>query len=78
MGLLSGDTSPVAGYLDDFVLIPLGIALVIKLTPSDVIEYCRQEAVQNPPTLTHNKYVAACIIVILWLLGAYGLYAALR
>lgn len=70
------DFVPVLGYLDDLILIPLGIAAVIKLTPSDVIEYCRQEAVKNPPTIKHNNYVAAFVIVVMWLVGVYGLYVA--
>jgi uncharacterized membrane protein YkvA (DUF1232 family) len=72
------DFVPVLGYLDDLILIPLGIAAVIKLTPIDVIEYCRQEAVKNPPTIKHNHYAAAFVIVLIWLVGIYGLYVALK
>ena len=72
------DFVPVIGYLDDLILIPLGIAAVIKLTPSEVLEYCRQEAVKNPPTIKHNNYVAAFVIVVMWLVGIYGLYVALK
>ncbi|MCK7512393.1 MAG: DUF1232 domain-containing protein [Desulfobacterales bacterium] len=38
------DPIPVLGYLDDLILIPLGIALVIKLVPADVLQDCREQA----------------------------------
>ena len=36
------DFIPVLGYLDDLVLIPLGLMLVIRLIPADVLAECRQ------------------------------------
>jgi uncharacterized membrane protein YkvA (DUF1232 family) len=61
------DFIPILGYLDDLVLIPLGVVLVIKLIPSDVLSECRQQAqiamAQNKPT--HRT--AAVIIVSIWI-----------
>ena len=34
------DFVPVLGYLDDLILIPLGIALAIKLIPHSVLTEC--------------------------------------
>ncbi len=31
------DFIPVLGYLDDLVLIPLGVALAIKMIPADIL-----------------------------------------
>ena len=70
------DFVPVLGYLDDVILVPLGIALVIKLMPDDLLENCRQEALQNPPSIRPKNQVAALIIVLLWILSAYGVYLA--
>ena len=36
------DPIPVLGYLDDLVLLPLGIALALKLIPAQVMAECRQ------------------------------------
>ena len=38
------DFVPVLGYLDDLVLIPIGLALAIKLVPHQVMAECRARA----------------------------------
>src|SRR5512144_3435294 len=38
------DFIPVLGYLDDLLLVPLGIALTIRLIPPDVLSECREQA----------------------------------
>ena len=64
------DFLPVLGYLDDLVLVPLGIALALKLIPQEVLDGCREKALaelaQNKPT----NWLVAGIIVALWLLAA--------
>ena len=35
------DFVPVLGYLDDLILIPVGIALAIRLVPDSVLADCR-------------------------------------
>jgi uncharacterized membrane protein YkvA (DUF1232 family) len=38
------DFIPVLGYLDDLIIVPLGVWLVLKLVPGDVMAECRVEA----------------------------------
>jgi uncharacterized membrane protein YkvA (DUF1232 family) len=38
------DFIPVLGYLDEVVILPLGLYLLFSLTPRGVIEECRREA----------------------------------
>ena len=38
------DFVPVLGYLDDLILIPMGIALAIKMVPPSVLTECRARA----------------------------------
>ena len=38
------DPIPILGYVDDLVLVPLGIALAIKLIPPPVLADCRAQA----------------------------------
>lgn len=59
------DFIPVIGYLDDLVLIPLGVALVVKLTPPEIIDAAREKA-----RMTGRKpvsYGAAAVIILTWL-----------
>jgi uncharacterized membrane protein YkvA (DUF1232 family) len=66
------DFIPVIGYLDDLILVPLGIALVIRLIPPDIMAEHRAlaTAAQDRPV----SRTAAAIIVAIWLLaiGATG------
>src|SRR5262249_22468582 len=38
------DFIPVLGYLDDLLLVPLGLALALRLIPAPVVAECRREA----------------------------------
>ncbi len=66
------DFIPVIGYLDDLLLLPLGIALIVKLTPAEVIASAkaRAETVSERPT----SYTAAIVVMLIWLLVAVGVY----
>jgi uncharacterized membrane protein YkvA (DUF1232 family) len=62
------DFIPVLGYLDDLIIVPLGIWLVIELIPEDVMHEYRamaSAAAQRPVSKA-----AAIIIVALWISGA--------
>ena len=61
------DFVPVLGYLDDLVLLPLGIALAMRLVPPAVLVECRAQA---QATLQNGKpvsWVAGAMIVVIWL-----------
>jgi uncharacterized membrane protein YkvA (DUF1232 family) len=64
------DFIPVVGYLDDFVLIPLGLMLVIRLIPEDVLAECRQTSDEIIARATRAGRIAAAVIVAIWLLTA--------
>ena len=64
------DFVPILGYLDDLILIPMGIALAIKLVPHSVLAECRvraQETIHNGKPVSR---VAGAVIVIIWLVLA--------
>jgi uncharacterized membrane protein YkvA (DUF1232 family) len=68
------DVIPILGYLDDLILVPLGIILVLKMIPPAVLTECREKAEaamnQDKPT----SWIAAIVIVAIWLLlGILGL-----
>jgi uncharacterized membrane protein YkvA (DUF1232 family) len=64
------DFVPVLGYLDDLVLLPLGIALVLRLIPADVLAECRAEARSATGRRGRAGRVAAAVIVVVWILFA--------
>jgi uncharacterized membrane protein YkvA (DUF1232 family) len=59
------DVIPVLGYLDDLLVVPLGIALAIRMIPSPVLAECREEA-RNAKDRPDNK-VAAVVVVAIWM-----------
>jgi uncharacterized membrane protein YkvA (DUF1232 family) len=65
------DFIPVLGYLDDLILVPLGIALVVKLIPADVLAEHRAQAlaVQARPVSLAGAagVVAIWLVAIAWL-----------
>ena len=63
------DFIPVVGYLDDALLLPVGIWLAIKLIPPAVMAECRAQAanwLNNRQPNPRNR-LAAIVIVLLWL-----------
>ena len=62
------DFIPVLGYLDDLVILPLGIMLAVKLVPADLMSEFRAAAVTHGRDPVLGK-AGAAIIVSLWILG---------
>ena len=61
------DFVPVLGYLDDLLLVPLGIWIAVRLIPPALMAELRERAsTQMRPT----SPAAAAIIIGVWLLGA--------
>jgi uncharacterized membrane protein YkvA (DUF1232 family) len=63
------DFIPVIGYLDDLLLVPLGLALVVRLTPPEVLESAREQA--RLAASRPISYTAAALFVALWLVVAW-------
>ncbi len=59
------DFIPVLGYLDEVILLPLGIQLAIRLLPDGVIGDLREKA-KLISKLQKNK-IAGIIIVLIWI-----------
>lgn len=61
------DPIPVLGYLDDLILLPLGIALVLRLIPAPVMAECRIKAQERLDSGQPVNWIAAVVIVCLWI-----------
>ncbi|MDA8125617.1 MAG: YkvA family protein [Deltaproteobacteria bacterium] len=64
------DFIPVLGYLDDLVLIPLGMMLVVRLIPAGVLAECRRQAEESIGRAERAGKIAAAVILLAWLLIA--------
>ena len=70
------DFIPVLGLLDDLLLVPLGIWLVLRLIPSELLAELRLAAgEQKWPGPARN---AALLIIGFWLAGLVWLFVELR
>lgn len=61
------DFIPVLGYLDDLILLPLGISLAIRMIPPHLLDECRERA---RITFAEGKPVsrlAGVMILLIWL-----------
>jgi uncharacterized membrane protein YkvA (DUF1232 family) len=62
------DPIPILGYLDDLILVPLGIVLALRMIPKEVLVECREQAqnimLQGKPV---NR-IAAAVIIAIWVI----------
>ena len=59
------DVVPVFGYLDDLIIVPLGVALAIKMIPPHVLAECREKAHEAKDRPVNR--LAAVVIVLVWI-----------
>ena len=62
------DFIPVLGYLDDLVIVPLGIWIVVRLVPSGLMQEFRAEAARMEARPVSRA--GALAIVLLWIVSA--------
>ena len=74
------DFIPVIGYLDDLILVPLGVYFTLRLIPAAVLADARREAEawlsqrQSRP----KSYWAAAAILLIWVAAAYWAWTVVR
>jgi uncharacterized membrane protein YkvA (DUF1232 family) len=73
------DFIPLLGYLDDLILVPLGIALTLKMIPEEVLTEARAEAEKSFQDGKPRNWAAGAIILLIWIgLAALGILWFLR
>ncbi|MEJ7840555.1 MAG: DUF1232 domain-containing protein [Rubrobacter sp.] len=73
------DPIPVLGYLDDLILVPLGIALAVRMIPPAVLAECRAKAREAAARAGPKGTAAAVVVVGIWLLlAALAVYLTVR
>ena len=71
------DFIPIIGYLDDLILIPLGIKIALSMIPIEVMNESREKAHEIIRQGKPVNWVAAIVIIILWLGLAAGIFGLL-
>jgi uncharacterized membrane protein YkvA (DUF1232 family) len=66
------DFVPVLGYLDDVILVPLGIALAVRMIPADVMAEARESARAHLSQRRPVNWAAAVIIILVWIAVLLG------
>jgi uncharacterized membrane protein YkvA (DUF1232 family) len=66
------DFIPVLGYLDDLLIVPLGIWLAVKMIPPEVMAEARQQAAENMAVDSKLGKWGAVIIILTWLVALAG------
>ncbi|TPO02502.1 YkvA family protein [Mesorhizobium sp. B1-1-5] len=64
------DFIPIIGYLDDLVIVPVGIMLAVKLVPADLMQEFREEAVRREKPVSK---AGLAFMITLWVLAALAL-----
>jgi uncharacterized membrane protein YkvA (DUF1232 family) len=62
------DFVPVLGYLDDLILVPLGLALALKMIPQTVLDECREKARLELGQSKLSSWQAGALVILTWLL----------
>lgn len=62
------DFIPVLGYLDDLIIVPLGITLALKMIPQPVIAECKDRAEEIRKQGKPKNWVTGALFILLWIL----------
>lgn len=73
------DFVPVLGYLDDLIIVPLGVWLLLRILPPKVLDDSRAKADAWLATRTNKprSWMGLAIVVGLWVLAAWLVYKIL-
>lgn len=73
------DFIPILGYLDDLILVPLGIYFVLRMIPDEVLAECRATAQATMSQNRHRSWIAAAVIIAIWItMAALSFYCIVR
>jgi len=63
------DFIPILGYIDDLILVPLGILLAVKLIDKKILKECQQKAVEETNSALPIGKKTSVIIISIWIIG---------
>ncbi|MDO7484904.1 YkvA family protein [Peribacillus frigoritolerans] len=60
------DFIPILGYLDDVILVPIGIMIALKMIPKSVLTDCEVKAEEMMKNGKPKNWIVGTIIVMIW------------
>ncbi|ULL19587.1 DUF1232 domain-containing protein [Paenibacillus sp. H1-7] len=67
------DFIPILGYLDDLIIVPLGIALALRMIPEPVLEDCKAKAEEVRRQGKPVNWITGALFIALWIACAVWL-----
>ncbi|MFC7366253.1 MULTISPECIES: YkvA family protein [Bhargavaea] len=64
------DFIPIIGYLDDIILVPLGVMFALKMIPKEVITDCEVKAEELMKAGKPKNWLAGLVILLVWIVIA--------
>ena len=64
------DPIPIVGYLDDLIIVPLGVWLTLKMVPGEIMTECREKALAQIQKGKPTNWLAAGVFISIWILLA--------
>lgn len=62
------DFIPIIGYIDDLIIVPIGISIALKLIPPAVLEDCRIQAEKIRKNGKPKNWFMAAVFILIWIL----------
>jgi uncharacterized membrane protein YkvA (DUF1232 family) len=62
------DFIPILGYLDDVILVPIGIMIALKMIPKSVLTDCEVKAEEMMKNGKPKNWIVGSLIVMIWVL----------
>jgi uncharacterized membrane protein YkvA (DUF1232 family) len=61
------DFIPILGYLDDLILVPLGVYFAMRMFPGEVLDEYRAKAEEERKTSKPKNWIAGVLIIVVWI-----------
>jgi uncharacterized membrane protein YkvA (DUF1232 family) len=64
------DFIPILGYLDDLILVPLGVYIALRMFPREVLDEYRAKAETHGKAGKPKNWIAGMLIIAIWIAAA--------
>ncbi|MFB9326181.1 YkvA family protein [Paenibacillus aurantiacus] len=66
------DFIPILGYLDDVILVPLGVMLALRMMPDAVLADAREQAEERMKGGKPKNWFVGALFILIWIAAAVG------